>query len=159
VAALASSLVMIALAAGAQLLGAQDTTRRSGVPNNAVDSAEIVAFANLFGESLGKADSATIVSLFTSDAMVMIGGGALRPVKEYRRITLPGDIRFAMAMPRTKTTINRVEVHSDDAWISLTHVVEGTVEGRKSFAFVDELMVLRKVGGGWLIAVLHRSTR
>ena len=123
----------------------------------AADSAIVVSIAQRFHEALARGDSATAASLLADDVAVL-ESGELQRRADYLGHHLSADIAFAKAVPSARA-VRQVTVVGDAAWIVASSSTSGTFEGRAVRSEGAELMVLRRVGGGWRIVAVHWSSR
>ncbi len=121
------------------------------------DSAAIALVVERFHAALASGDSSAALALMSLDVVVLESGGA-ETLHQYRNGHLAGDITFAKAVPRRRTSI-AVTVSGDVAWASSTGTVEGEFRGRSVNSSSAELMVLSRSGGTWVIRAIHWSSR
>jgi ketosteroid isomerase-like protein len=121
------------------------------------DSADAVAVLHRFHGALEKADSATALSLLSTDVTILESGG-VETLAEYRSHHLAADIAFAKAVPSRRTVVS-VTVVGAAAWVASTSISEGQNGGRAVSSAGAELIVLRKVGADWKISAIHWSSR
>lgn len=110
-----------------------------------------------FHAALSAGDSAAALRLLADD-VVILESGSRESLAEYRAHHLPGDIRFARAVPSKRAPL-QVTVMGDVAWAVGTSETSGTVEGRAINSLGVELMVLTRTGAGWKIRAIHWSSR
>ncbi len=121
------------------------------------DSAAVVAAVRGYHAALAQGDSAAALRLLAPDVLILESGGQ-ETLVEYRSHHLPGDIRFAMAVPSERGPIV-VRVAGDVAWATSTSVTQGTLGERTINSAGVELMVLSRTSRGWLIRAVHWSSR
>jgi ketosteroid isomerase-like protein len=121
------------------------------------DSVSVRSVVDRFHGALASGDSATALSLLTSDVVVLESGG-IESRAEYRAHHLPADIEFARAVKSQRTT-TRVSVQRDAAWVVATSTTQGRFRDRDINSIGAELMVLRRTKAGWRIAAIHWSSR
>ena len=121
------------------------------------DSAAVVAAVRGYHAALAQGDSAAALRLLAPDVLIQESGGQ-ETLVEYRSHHLPGDIRFAMAVPSQRGPIV-VQVAGDLAWATSTSVTQGTFGERTINSAGVELMVLSRTSSGWLIRAIHWSSR
>jgi ketosteroid isomerase-like protein len=121
------------------------------------DSSAVVAAVTGYHTALATGDSAAALRLLAPDAIILESGGQ-ETLTEYRSHHLPGDIRFAMAVPSQRGSIT-VRVDGDVAWATSTSVTQGKMGEREINSAGVELMVLTKTPGGWVIRAIHWSSR
>ena len=121
------------------------------------DSAAVARVVTAFDRALEAGDSAAVLSLLSSDA-VILEGGAVESRDEYRSHHLASDIAFARAVRRTQGPV-RVTVRGDAAWASSTGAADGRYGEREVNSTSAELMVLTREPGGWRIRAIHWSSR
>lgn len=132
------------------------------IPGGAVfgqsaDSAAVVAAVTGYHAALASGDSAAALRLLAPDALILESGGQ-ETLTEYRSHHLPGDIRFAMAVPSTRGAIV-VRIAADVAWATSTSVTQGKMGEREVNSAGVELMVLTRSSEGWVIRAIHWSSR
>lgn len=135
-------------------LAARDVRHGPAAPN---DSADVVATVERFHAALAAGDSATVLSLLAPDAVILEGGG-IETVAEYRGHHLPADIAFAQATRRERGPI-QVKVRGDVAWAASTSIVQGDFRGRPINSAGAELVVFTRTPEGWRISAIHWSSR
>lgn len=123
----------------------------------ASDSAAVAGVVAKYHEALAKGDSAAVLALLADDAVILETGG-IETRDQYRAGHLPGDIRFAMAVPSTRGPVH-VKVRGDVAWTTATSTTQGEMSGRAINSSGAELMVLVRTPGGWKISAIHWSSR
>jgi ketosteroid isomerase-like protein len=121
------------------------------------DSAAAVATAERFHAALAAGDSATALSLLTSDVTILESGG-MENVTQYRSHHLPADIAFAQAV-KSARKLEHVHIRGDVAWIVASTTSEGTFRDRPVNSVGVELMVLTRQQGSWRISAIHWSSR
>jgi ketosteroid isomerase-like protein len=121
------------------------------------DSSDAVAVLHRFHDALEKGDSATALSLLTSDVTILESGG-IETLAEYRSHHLAADIAFAKAVPSKRTVVS-VSVAGSAAWVASTSITQGESGGRPVNSAGAELVVLKKVGADWKISAIHWSSR
>ena len=146
----ALSIVWLSLAVvgGADEAPAQETSK---------EAREVMAVIEGFHEALAAGDSVTALGYLADDVVIMESGG-VEDKEHYRSGHLPGDIRFAQAVPRKRGEIT-VEVRGDVAWAYSTSVVEGKMGEREINSQSAELVVLTRTAGEWKIKAIHWSSR
>lgn len=110
-----------------------------------------------FHAALSAGDSAAALRLLADD-VVILESGSRESLAEYRAHHLPGDLRFARAVPSKRAPV-QVTVVGDVAWAVGTSETSGTLEGRAINSLGVELMVLTRTGAGWKIRAIHWSSR
>jgi ketosteroid isomerase-like protein len=121
------------------------------------DSIVVREAVQRFHDALARGDSAVALALLGEDAIVLEAGG-IESRAEYRAHHLPGDMRFAAAVP-SKLGPLRVVLAGDVAWVTSTSEVVGTFEGRVISSVGAELAILTRTSGGWQIRAIHWSSR
>ena len=142
VAALAVTLVSLAVRAGAQ---------------TAADSTAVAQVVTSFHEALAGGDTATVRRLLAADA-VILESGDLETREHYLAHHLPADIAFLRAVPNVSGPI-RVVMVGEAAWATSSSRVVGTFEGRAINSQGVELVVLTRVPDAWQIRAIHWSSR
>ena len=123
----------------------------------APDSIAVAETLRQFHAALARGDSAAALALLADDVVVIEAGG-VESRAEYRAHHLPGDMRFAAAVPARVGSV-QVTLAGDVAWASSTSEVAGTFEGRPISSLGAELAVLTRSAGGWRIRAIHWSSR
>lgn len=121
------------------------------------DSAAVASVVAKYHEALAMGDSAAALALLADDAVILESGG-VETRAEYRAHHLPGDIRFAKAVPSKRGTVN-VKIHGDVAWTTATSTTQGEMNGRAINSTGAELMVLVRTPAGWKISAIHWSSQ
>lgn len=130
---------------------------RNGVPLPQVtDSVLVLGTVERFHESLFRGDSATVLDLLATDA-VILKGGQVESRAEYREGHLAADIAYLRTV-RTRRGPMHVTVVGDAAWARSTTTSERTVDGELRRSVGAELMVLAKGEHGWRIRAIHWSS-
>ena len=127
---------------------------------SAPPSSDSAAAANVVAQyhaALTAGDSAAALRLLADDAVILESGGE-ETLEHYRAGHLPGDIRFASAVPAARGPM-RVVVRGDVAWVSSTSTSQGEYRGRQINSSGAELMVLSREADGWKIRAIHWSSR
>ncbi len=138
----------------ALVLGTSGTGQAQVAPE---DSAAVAATVRSFHDALARGDSVAALALLAGDAVILEGGGRENR-DEYRAHHLPGDMRFAAALPAQRGPI-RVVVAGDAAWATSSSETRGTWREREINSTGVELMVLTRSGTGWVIRAVHWSSR
>lgn len=121
------------------------------------DSAAVAQAVTDYHAALARGDSVAALVLLAPDAVILESGG-LESREEYRAHHLPGDIRFARAVPSRRGSI-RVTVAGDVAWTVTSSETTGTYRDRAINSAGVELMVLSRTPEGWRIRGIHWSSR
>ena len=123
------------------------------------DSADAVATVERFRAALARGDSAEVLALLATDAIVL-ESGSVESRAEYRTHHLPADIEFARAIPGEHKLVQAV-VHGDVAWVSSTSVTQGKLKDRPVNSAGAELIVLsrRDRQSPWQVRAIHWSSR
>ena len=149
----------LALTLGGQLLKAQPTTLPAATAASGMqgDSASVVGVIQRFHAAMAAGDSATVMSLLASDAVILESGG-VETRTQYQSHHLPGDINFAKSITSTRGPVG-VLVRGDVAWAWSTSTTTGESRGRPVNSMGAELMVLTRTPSGWRISAIHWSSR
>lgn len=153
----------VAVAASDAHSSVRDTARASGdstassMSGTATDSADVAGVVNAYHRALAAGDSAAVMTLLAPDAIIQ-ESGSVETRSEYAGHHLPGDMRFAKALPGVRSA-QRVVVVGDVAWSTSTSVTKGKYGDREINAVGAEMMVLARVGGVWRIRAIHWSSR
>lgn len=137
-----------------------DAAQSSNVPGagaSRTDSSDVANVVARYHDALATGDSATALSLLTSDAVILESGDK-ETREEYRAHHLPGDIQFARAVRGERSPL-RVTIRGDVAWVSSTSTTQGQYRGRTINSAGAELMVLTREADGWRIRAIHWSSR
>jgi ketosteroid isomerase-like protein len=121
------------------------------------DSASVASLVERFHAALEQGDSTTALSLLSDDA-VIIEGGDVESLADYRAHHLPADIAFARAV-KARRTPPSITVSGDVAYSTATSATRGTYRDRAVDTVGAELIVARRVDGSWRIAAIHWSSR
>lgn len=126
------------------------------------DSLNALAAVQRFHASLARGDSETVMSMLSSDIVVLESGMVERRA-DYRKNHLPEDIEFERAVTATRSLVS-LTVVGDAAWVSTTTTSKGTFKGRTVNSEGAELIVLTRVKsrdgrGRWMIRAIHWSSR
>ncbi len=121
----------------------------------AADSAGAVVAA--FHAALATGDSTAALGLLADDVVILESGGR-ETLSEYRAHHLPGDIRFAKAIPSKRGT-PQITVVGGVAWVVGTSETVGSIEGRAINSAGAELVVVARAANGWRIRAIHWSSR
>lgn len=124
---------------------------------NAADSAAVATAIERFHHALETGDSTGALALLAPDLMVLESGAA-ETLAEYREHHLPGDLAFAGAVRSARAPI-RVTLDGDVAWAVATSRADGEYRGRKIASDGAELAVLSRSPNGWRIRAVHWSSR
>lgn len=158
--AVATAITLVAPAAHSSVRDgayASIATRASRMPATATDSAEVAGVVNAYHRALAAGDSAAAMTLLAPDAIIQ-ESGSVETRSDYAGHHLPGDMRFAQALPGVRSA-QRVVVVGDVAWSTSTSVTKGKYRDRDINSVGAELMVLARVGGVWRIRAIHWSSR
>ncbi|HVE79539.1 MAG TPA: DUF4440 domain-containing protein [Gemmatimonadaceae bacterium] len=126
-------------------------------PDASRDSAEVVAAVERFAGALAEGDSAAALALLTADAVVL-EGGQVETLEQYRAHHLPADIAYARTVRRERGPV-AVTVRGDAAWARSASTARGEFRGRPVDPAAAELMVLVRTPAGWRISAIHWSSR
>ena len=121
----------------------------------AADSAAMTVTA--FHSALAAGDSLAALALLADD-VVILESGSRETLTEYRSHHLPGDIKFARAVPATRRPL-QVSVVGDVAWAVGSSETVGTIDGRAIDSRGVELVILSRTNAGWRIRAIHWSSR
>ena len=126
-------------------------------PAAAGDPEDVAATLQAFHAALASGDSRAALALLADDAVVA-EAGALETLAQYRDHHLAADIAFAQAV-RTRREAPRVTVQGDVAWAVSTSRSSGTFRDRAVDSSGAELAVLTRTASGWRIRAVHWSSR
>lgn len=148
----------LTLAFAAILFAAPQTFAQAATSSvTTVDSTAVAAVVHAYHRALSSGDSTGALALLASDAVILESGG-VESREEYRSHHLPGDIRFAQALPSQRTSV-RVKVLGDVAWAWSTSTTQGESGGRQINSAGAELIVLSRLQRSWKISAIHWSSR
>jgi ketosteroid isomerase-like protein len=116
-----------------------------------------LAAAALFHAALARGDSAAVVQLLASDAIILESGD-IETHDEYIAHHLGEDIAFAMGVA-SQQTIVQARRDGNVVWILAKSVSKGTFNQKPVDSLGAELMVLSKTDSAWLIRAIHWSSR
>ena len=131
-------------------------TRRQA--NVASDSANALAAVAGFHAALARGDTLAALTLLAPDVLIMEGGD-IETLSEYRGHHLSEDMAYARAIAGV-STVRRVVVQRDVAWVSSTSVVDGMIKERRVNTAGAELVVLSRQNASapWRIRAVHWSS-
>jgi ketosteroid isomerase-like protein len=109
-----------------------------------------------YHRALASADTVAAVALLSTDVMVL-EGGHLETLEEYRSHHLPADMAFSAGVPSDRTVVQTV-VEGDVAWVVSRSVAKGKFRDRDIDATGAELIVLSKEKDDWKIRAIHWSS-
>ncbi len=132
-------------------------TKQNTLPHVATDSADAAAVVTAFHRALAIGDSAAAMALLAPDAIIQ-ESGSVETRSDYAGHHLPGDIRFAQALPGVRSP-QRVSIVGDVAWSTSTSATKGRYRDREINSVGAELMVLSRASGTWRIRAIHWSSR
>ena len=121
------------------------------------DSAAVVQTLERFQAAFKAGDSAAVLRLLAPDAVVLEGGG-IETLMEFRSHHLAADIRFAQSSERKPGPVH-VRVAGSTAWAWSTAESVGTGQGQAVTSVGAELAVLTRTTLGWQIQAIHWSSR
>lgn len=121
------------------------------------DSGAIVRVLERFQAALHAGDSSAVLSLLAPDAVILEGGG-IETLAEYRKQHLPADISHAKSTARDAGPVS-VRIMGPVAWAWSTAETTGTSQGQTSRSVGAELVVLSRTTDGWRIQAIHWSSR
>lgn len=121
------------------------------------DSVAIVQILDRFQAALYAGDSSAVLNMLAPDAVILEGGG-IETLAEYRKQHLPADIRHAKSTTR-KAGPTSVRVMGSVAWAWSTAETTGTSQGQTTRSVGAELAVLSRTADGWRIQAIHWSSR
>lgn len=121
------------------------------------DSAAVAAVIERYHRALAQGDSAGAMALLAPDAVILESGGR-ETRAEYASHHLPGDMRFARAVPSARGPV-AVTIRGDVAWAASTSTTQGDYNGRAINSAGAELVVLSREPDGWKIRAIHWSSR
>lgn len=127
------------------------------VIRTATDSTDVAATVHAFHAALQAGDSAAAMNLLAPDVVIQ-ESGAVESRSVYAGHHLPGDMRFAQALPGVRSA-QRVVVAGDVAWSTSASTTKGTYRDRQVNSAGAELMILSRSNGVWRIRAIHWSSR
>lgn len=135
------------------------TSAASAQPRSAsaADSAAIVATVERFHSLLVAGDSASVARLLAPDLTVLESGG-IENRAEYLGHHLGADMEFAKAV-RADRRVIAVRRQGNVAWLVASSSAQGTFRDRPVDSRGAELIVLSRLGSGWLIRAIHWSSQ
>lgn len=128
-----------------------------GLSAQASDSAAVAGVIATFHNALQRGDTVAAMAQLADDVLVLESGG-LETRADYREHHLPADMTFAGAVPSVRTAV-RITVRGDVAWAVSTSRTSGTYRDREINSAGAELMVLTRQSGAWKISAIHWSSR
>ncbi len=132
-------------------------TRALSMSATATDSADVAGVVNAYHRALAAGDSTAAMTLLAPDAIIQ-ESGSVETRSDYAGHHLPGDMRFAQALPGVRSA-QRVVVVGDVAWSTSTSTTKGRYRDREINSAGAEMMVLTKDSGRWRIRAIHWSSR
>ena len=122
------------------------------------DSADAVATVAGFHAAMARADSVAVLAALAPDVVIMEGGDS-ETLSDYRSHHLAADIAYARAIAAVSTLV-RVVVRGDVAWVASTSVVDGRMNDRRVNSAGAELIVLSRTNAAspWAIRAVHWSS-
>jgi ketosteroid isomerase-like protein len=136
-------LAAVVQSAGAQTLG--------------TDASAVAATVQSFHAALSSGNAEAAARLLAPDAVVL-EGGEKETREEYIGHHLLEDIKFAKAVPSTRSQ-PEITVAGDVAWANSTSVTQGTYQSKALNLIGAELIVLTRTSSGWQIRAIHWSSR
>lgn len=158
--AIVSAVALVAPAANSSVRDdahASMATRALRMPATAADSADVAGVVNAYHRALAAGDSVAAMTLLAPDAIIQ-ESGSVETRSDYAGHHLPGDMRFAQALPGVRSA-QRVVVVGDVAWSTSTSTTKGRYRDREINSAGAEMMVLTKDSGRWRIRAIHWSSR
>jgi ketosteroid isomerase-like protein len=145
----------IALAAGIWIVTgfAGQGMAGHGESSSAEEAAAAVAE---YHQALASADTSAALALLATDVLVL-EGGHLEDLEEYRSHHLPADMEFSAGVPAERTVVQAV-VEGDAAWVISKSLSKGKFRDHDIDATGAELIVLSKEGDAWKIRAIHWSS-
>ncbi len=109
-----------------------------------------------FHAAVAVGDGDQALAYLAPEVVIFESGNAEMSRDEYASHHLGGDMRFAGATQR-ETIDQRYEIVGDMAFVLTQSRTTGSFSGRQIDSTGVETMVLRRVGGRWLIVHIHWS--
>jgi ketosteroid isomerase-like protein len=150
-------LIVPVFVAAVAVLGLSGSGTSATIISPHADSVAVAKTVHDFHDALSKGDSAAVLRLLSSDA-VILESGSVESRSEYRSHHLPSDIEFAKAVAEKRGPL-QVSVKGAVAWTAGTSVSKGEFRGRAIDSTGAESMVLTKEISGWRIRSIHWSSR
>lgn len=148
---------MLAIISSTRIAHAGPTMPTAQAHWAATDSADVAATVRAFHDALVAGDSAAAMALLAPDVIIQ-ESGSVELRSEYAGHHLPGDMRFAKALPGVRSA-QRVVIAGDAAWSTSSSTTKGTYRDRQINSAGAELMILSRSGGVWRIRAIHWSSR
>jgi ketosteroid isomerase-like protein len=142
-----ASCALLLLAAVVQSAGAQTV---------GTDASAVAATVQSFHAALSSGNAEDAARHLAPDAVVL-EGGRKETRKEYVGHHLLEDVKFAKAVPTTRSQ-PEITVAGDVAWASSTSVTQGTYQSKALNLVSAELIVLTRTSSGWQIRAIHWSS-
>jgi ketosteroid isomerase-like protein len=127
------------------------------MPAGPSDSAQVAMVVAEFHQALEAGDSTKALSLLAPD-VVILEGGSVETLSDYRAHHLPADIAYARAI-KAERQPRSVTVSGDVAYSVSTSATKGNYNDRAVDSLGAELIVARRLGGRWQISAIHWSSR
>lgn len=118
---------------------------------------QVRSVVDRFHAALAAGDAKSATDLLALDA-VILESGELESRRQYLDHHLAADIKFAQSARSTRSNLQVTHL-GEVAWVTSTSVTAGNHEGKPLNLAGAELMVLSRVGNGWLIRAIHWSSR
>ena len=122
------------------------------------DSVETVSVVSAFHAALERGDTLAVLALLAPDVLIMEGGD-IETVSDYRSHHLAEDVAYARAIPGIHT-VRQVVVRGDVAWVVSTSTVDGKIKDRRISTAGAELVILSRTDRmqPWKIRAVHWSS-
>ncbi len=142
---------------GGAVGGGHDMHAGHAMPAGPSDSVQVATLVATFHAALESGDSTKALSLLTPD-VVILEGGLVETLADYRAHHLPADIAYARAI-KAERQPRSVTVSGDVAYSVSTSATKGTYNDRAVDSLGAELIVARRTGERWQISAIHWSSR
>lgn len=121
------------------------------------ESAAVAATIQGFHAALTAGNAEAAAKILAPDAVILEGGDK-ETRKDYIAHHLLEDIKFAKAVPSTRSKLE-ISIAGDVAWVTSTSFTQGAYQGKALNLVGAELMVLARTTTGWQIRAIHWSSR
>ena len=121
------------------------------------DRAAVAEAFEGFYAAMKAGDAAKVMQAVAPDAVFLEGGGR-ETRAEYASGHLPADMEFERTVSGKRGPLT-IMTSGDAAWVVAMTEYEGTFNGKPVNSVSEQLMVLTRTNGRWLIRAVHWSAR
>ncbi len=149
-------LVAAALGAWACTIERADVRTPSGAPPEA-DTAQVRKVVNEIARAFERGDLASLDTLYHDSVTVFEGGNVDKGWRAYRDGHLAPELDLLVERTMRISDL-RVRLAGGSAWATFSYSLAAVADGRPVAANGVGTMVLRKLGGRWLVVHSHTSS-